>query len=141
MGKQKLESVWRGDSLMENVSIYEFEGFPQIHAPNSCIAIVEIFIEWVELRVGSVAAVLTTNAVDFGPENPFQEIHFICQDCEKKVKPNFYHCQPTQKIPYIIQNHDLEQTQFKIIPISDKKLPKIKRILLKIEITNADSRF
>ena len=134
MTNQKNEQVWRVNQI-EDVSIYEFGGLPRLYCPNNNISIAEIFIEW-KIPQDAVAAVLTSSAVDIGPENPFQEIHFICQTVGRKKQP-YYHYQPTQKIPYKIQCFDLESTHFKIIPIGDEKLPEIQRILLKIEITDA----
>lgn len=118
-----------------------FTGFPPglSRQDFDSLSVSECYIEW-EDNQPTTPVVLTSTAVDRGPENPYQEIHFICPPT-KKSPPKFYYCQPTQSIAYKIQCFDLNTSQFKIIPIGTERKPKIKRIKLIIELFNASTRF
>ena len=132
LGDLQKTAIWQIDNV-EDVLIHKFDGLPRIFCPHHNITILECFIEW-ETPQDNVNAVLSTTAVDIGPENPYQEVFFIHQS---KRKTKYFHSQPTHKIPYKIQCYELDTAQFKIIPIGTSELPKIKTILLKIEITDA----
>ena len=122
----KIITLWK---TFENEN-YEFNGLPRLYCPCHTISVLEMFIEW-ETPQEKVAATLQASCVDKGPENPHQEIFFIYMS---KKKTTYYYAQPTHIIPYIIQNYDLETSQFKITPIGNEILPKIKRISIKFEL-------
>lgn len=119
----------------------QFDGFPRglLRNQYDTLSVVECFIQW-ETPQSDITAILTSTAVDRGPENPYQEIHFICPPLEKSSQ-RFYHVQPTQKIDYKIQCFDLNTSQFEIRQIGTEKTPKIEKLLLKIELSNASARF
>ena len=119
----------------------KFDGFPPglLRNQYNTLSVVECFIQWKSPQTG-ITAILTSTAVDRGPENPYQEIHFICPS-SKKGTQKFYHVQPTQKIVYKIQCFDLNTSQFEIRQIGTEKTPKIEKLLLKIELSNASARF
>lgn len=118
----------------------QFTGFPRglTGWQFDSLSVVECFIQW-EKPQSDIAAILTSTAVDIGPENPYQEIHFICPPFKNKPQ-KIYHFQPTQKINYKIQCFDLSTTQFKIREIGAEKTPKIEKLLIKIELSNASTR-
>ena len=118
-----LINLWKTDT--------EFSGLPQISCRNHYVAVREIFIEW-KISAQNIVAVLSSSMVDKGPNNTYQQIHFIHQSDRSK----FYHSTPTQPIWYKIQCFDLDSSVFEILNLDNTKL-EIKRIFIQLEITDA----